>query len=75
MSDKVLTIWVIYQNPKDHPGKWVLRPQYATPQGIVADPGCAVGNTLEDVRACLPPGLVKLTRHVDDDPVIYETWL
>jgi hypothetical protein len=32
-------------------------------------------DTLEGVRAHLPPGLVLLSRHPNDDPAIYETWI
>jgi hypothetical protein len=72
----LLTIWVIYKNPRDFPGKWVLRAQDAIPGGEVrphAD--CMVCETLEQARECVPPGLVMLTRDPNDNPAIHETWI
>jgi hypothetical protein len=34
-----------------------------------------VADTLEEAQAQLPAGLVLLSRHPDDDPAIYETWI
>jgi hypothetical protein len=70
----LLTIWVIYQNPRDFPGKWVLRAQMATPDGVTALPQCVVADSLDEARSRVPYGLIRMTRHPNDDPVIYETW-
>lgn len=76
MGDKLLTIWVIYFNPRDHPGKFVLRGQDAVQGGGVQPHLEAfVGDSLEEVRQALPPGLVWMPRHSSDDPVIVETWI
>ena len=75
MTDDKLTIWVIYKNPRDHPGKWVLRGQDVGSGTVTARPDCMVADTYEEVHAALPPGLHRLHRFPDDDPVIYETWL
>jgi hypothetical protein len=76
MAEHLLTIWVIYKNPRDFPGKWVLRGQDAISGGGVQPHETArFADTLEGVRAHLPPGLVLLSRHPDDDPAIYETWI
>ena len=70
-----LVIWVITENPKDYPGEFVARPT------VVAKGQQYVGftiiraKTLAEVRAKLPPGLICLTRHPTDDPVIVETWM
>jgi len=34
-----------------------------------------VADTLEEVRALLPPGLICMPRDVADDGVIVETWI
>jgi hypothetical protein len=75
-NDHLLTLWVIYKNPSDYPGKFVLRAQVAYPGGEVRlHPDCMVCDTLEQAREGVPPGLVLLTRAPEDDPVIYETWI
>jgi hypothetical protein len=71
----MLTIWVIYWNPRDQPGKWVLRAQDTDRDGVKPHPEYVVCETLEQARACVPPGLVMMQRHPDDDPVIFEVWL
>jgi hypothetical protein len=70
-----LTVWVIYNSPRDHPGKWVLRAQDANRDGVRPHDDCYVCESLEQARAYLPWGVVKLARHPEDDPVIYETWV
>jgi hypothetical protein len=76
MTDDLLTIWVIYHSPSDFPGKWVLRGQDALPGRVVRPHANGfICETLEQARKHVPPGLAMLTRHPDDDPVIYEVWL
>jgi hypothetical protein len=64
-------IWTIYYNTSDHPGMYVARRfdvDVPTSDMFVAD-------TLDEVRALLPPGLYCLPRNVKDDPVIVEVWV
>jgi hypothetical protein len=76
MITNVLTIYVIYKNPRDYPGKWVVRAQDANDDGSISiHLDCAVCESLEHARQCVPPGLVMLMRAPEDDPAIYETWL
>jgi hypothetical protein len=76
MAEHLLTIWVIYRNPADFPGKWVLRGQDAIAGGGVQPHATAyVADTLEELHAQLPPGLVLLSPHPNDNPAIYETWI
>lgn len=70
-----LQIWTVYDHPTDHPHAfiarlWIVRQgrEYATNQLIEAD-------TLDALRAKLPPGLYRMPRDVGDDPVIVETWI
>lgn len=67
----MLEIYVIYQNPNDYPGKFVVRRW----RGLTPDPHAEVRTTLTAARAAVPPGLVLLSRCPDDDPCIAETWL
>lgn len=70
--------YAIYFNPSDFPGKYVLR-RWAIKEGVpfpLPDPSPTyVADTLSEVRAQVPAGLVHLHRHPEDDPVIVETWM
>ncbi|HTE38019.1 MAG TPA: hypothetical protein VK630_15875 [Reyranella sp.] len=70
-----LTLWVIYDNPSDQPGKFVLRRQYASAVGTGCDVVALVFDTLAQAREALPPGLVNIGRMQGDDPVITEVWV
>ena len=68
----VLTIWTIYKHPRDYPTKWVLRAD-DVPGG--RRDFIALADTLEEIRAEVPPFLHRMPRNPADDPVIYETWI
>ncbi|KFG91696.1 hypothetical protein BV98_000554 [Sphingobium herbicidovorans NBRC 16415] len=72
---QLLSMWVIIDNPSDHPGKFVAH-RWLIGSGVqAATHQCLVGNTLDDVRAQLPAFRVKLARDPSDDRVIVETWI
>lgn len=78
MNDGTLITFTIYENPKDYPGKFVVR-RFAVVHGK-AEPqpeakAWAVTDSLEMARKSLPRGLVHTSRHPQDDPVIVETWV
>jgi hypothetical protein len=65
-------IYTVYERPKDYPEEFVIR----CFRGEVPDPEpFARGRNLDEVRAQLPEGLVRLDAMPGDDPVILETWL
>lgn len=68
-------MFVVYQNPKDYPGKFVVRIHKAEVTG--SEPGdlVAVEESLDKARQKIPPYLACFARHPSDDPVIVETWL
>lgn len=71
-----MTHWVIYKHPKDQPDRYVLRPHHITDaHNVIIDPTGWAHRDVEVLRSIIPPGMVKLDRHPDDDPVIYEVWL
>lgn len=72
MIDDILAIYTVYRNPRDFPGKWVLR-IHRVPGG--PDRECWVRDSLDEVRALIPLDLVLLPRNPADDPVIHETWM
>jgi hypothetical protein len=71
----ILTVWTVYENPSDYPGRWVVRAFDVTAHGVQARAHCTVTSTLDAARAVLPPGLTPLGRNADDDPAIYESWV
>lgn len=72
---KRLPVWTIYKPiTREYPGKWVARMHVVLP---VLKPTRFVmtHDTLEELRALLPPGLVKAAADPSDVPEIQETWL
>lgn len=77
-EDIAMFNYVIYEDPKDYPGKFVVR-RWAIVRGRPepmpeADP-LGVVDTIEAARALVPRGLYPLGRHAQDDAVIREVWL
>lgn len=77
MKGDVLSMWTVYDHPKDYPDKYVARrfdiadgKAAATDSIIIA----ADLKTLRDILA-IEMHLGRLTRSSDDDPKIVETWL
>jgi hypothetical protein len=66
-----LPLITVYNSPNDFPGKYVARlwdVNKATEYAMVKD-------TLQEIRANIPPIMAKLLHSPGDDPVIIETWL
>jgi hypothetical protein len=71
-----VVVWVIYRNPTDYPGRYVLRKQLARLGEVWAErEPRAVGDTIEEIRGVLPDFLARMDRHPDDEPQIVETWV
>lgn len=71
-------MFVVYRSPRDYPGKYVVREWRTSPSKIAlfaAVEPLAVTDTLEDARAAVPSGTVRINRDELDDPVIEETWI
>jgi hypothetical protein len=73
--ENALELWTVYRRPKDYPDHCVARKSLIDQHGSRLTNDMFVADDLAEVRALLPKGLVRLTRHPDDDPVIVETWL
>ncbi len=71
MDDPRLKIWTVYDSPLDYPGVFVARLWLNADrtESVLTAP------TLEGLQALIPPGLYRMARHEQDDPVIVETWL
>jgi hypothetical protein len=73
--DLPMHLWVIYDHPRDFPDRFVARKHHVVPGASGPTLEILTADTLDDLRAKLPAGLVLLSRHPMDDPVIVETWL
>lgn len=76
-DESVLTVWVVYCNPKDYPGRFVVRPQFVFSRGRieVGQEPTAVVDSIDEARSHIPPGLQWFPRQPADDRTIVETWL
>lgn len=76
MTEAVLDIYVVYADPADYPGRYVVRRQ-TVGRGVVdiAPEPLGVVDTLEQARHLLPDGLNWLDRQPGDEPQIVEVWL
>jgi hypothetical protein len=66
-------IWTIYRRPTDYPRQYVARP-HSVRQG---SPFLVhlLANTLEEIRAMIPPHLAQFDRDPSDDIPIVEIWI
>lgn len=76
MTD-TLEMFVVYENPRDYPGKFVVRrwPNCLVPQPVPEAVPMIVCDSLDVARAAVPSWAVRLERFPDDDPAIREVWL
>lgn len=72
---EALDMFVIYHGASNEPDPFVGRRWSVNGKGCAPGPIVARGETLDQVRGQLPPGLFRLARSLGDDPVIVETWL
>lgn len=76
LAECPIDLWVVYENPDDFPGRFVVR-RHTIAGGESSpceDPACVVGG-LEAARASIPFDCLNLGRHPDDEPQIVEVWL
>lgn len=69
-----LPMWVVYNNAKDYPGRFVARLWYTLPIARATD--LVFQAPLQTIREALSShGFVKTVRADLDDPCIEEVWL
>ena len=71
-------IVTVYDHPQDFPHGYVARAHIIVHGGKSAyvSPMIYIGReTLDEVRAAIPPDMVKMIRHPQDDPVIIEAYV
>ena len=75
-SEKIIMEhWVIYRNPTDYPGNYVVRKWYIRTDGVRPDDKITVTDTIEQARAAIPPYLYCLKRSDEDVYCIVESWI
>lgn len=76
-AGRQLAYWVVYDHPSDFPNCFVARKFLTLYSGELPAPTNETlsADTLADLRAKLPAGLIPIERAPDDDPVVLETWL
>jgi len=70
-----LEIYVIYFNPEDYPGKYVVRRQIASNKGVLTDRKCTLHTTLKEARSAIPITKTNIKRMPEDVACIVETWI
>ena len=81
MLDYLLTGYTIYENPRDLPGKYVMRGWVAMDGGTTQPAHETITGPLEPVvlsfmrQKLQAQGRINMGRRPEDDPVIVETWI
>lgn len=73
-----MDLYVIYENPLDFPGQFMVRRwevQPGNPQPVPDLEAVTVCHTLMEAREAIPPGRVQIPRSREDNAAIVETWL
>jgi hypothetical protein len=71
-----MIMFVIYDNPRDFPHKFVVRRWHM--EGLTFQPDWVpliVCDVFEEARAAIPVGAHNLGRYDTDDPAIREVWI
>jgi hypothetical protein len=75
-KDRPVTVWAIYREPRDFPGRWVLRGHEVFPgHELRAHSFCFLADTLDEARAKVPTGAKRFRRAPGDHPAIHECWM
>ena len=71
-------IVTVYDHPQDFLHGYVARAHIIAHDGKAAYASQMIDigrETIEEVRAAIPPDMVKMVRHPQDDPAILETYI
>ena len=75
MGDNELSMYVVYNRPKDFPNNFVVRRWIIHPGQVEGGELIGVADDLSKARRLLPEGLHNLGRYIQDDPCIEEVWI
>lgn len=76
--DRTLSMWVVYEHPKDFPNQFVARRHLIDQGKSIPTTDVFLSEDIYELRTRLRteyPGLVCLARNPKDDLVIVETWI
>lgn len=72
----VLSMWTVYDHPKDYPNSYVARRSEVTAEGQTHTSDLMVSGDLDAIRDALDQrGLYRIPRQPNDDACIVEVWL
>ena len=75
MSNNALSLWTVYDHPRDWPHGFIARRHVISNGGSHPTAETLQALSLEELRVDLRArGLVCVARHASGDPVIVETW-
>lgn len=75
-SRMVALLVVVYEHPEDFPESYVARVYFVNKgRSWPSQEIFIVKDTLDEVRAAIPPGMFRMKRSSEDDPCIVETYL
>lgn len=71
-----LSMWTVYDRPRDYPNSYVARRSEVTAQGRTLTSDLMVSGDLDLIRDVLQKrGLHRIPRYPNDVPCIVEVWL
>ena len=70
-QDDDLSMWIVYEDIPEFPNQYVAKRCRLD----VETGDYVVGDTLNDLRAKLPPGLMRIERSSHDHPQVRESWI
>ncbi|MET0962761.1 MAG: hypothetical protein ABWY05_08070 [Noviherbaspirillum sp.] len=65
------SVWIVFEEPPEFPNQYVARLY----RSYVDTGQYVVGATLNEVRAKLPTGLMRMERSSQDDAMVRESWI
>lgn len=75
-SRMVALLITVYEYPKDFPDRYVARVHFITKEySWPSSKIFIVKDTLDEVRAAIPAGMLRMNRSPEDDPCIVETYI
>jgi hypothetical protein len=76
LDSKKLSMWVIYDHPREYPGSFVARRFEGAVAGPVSTEDVLLADDPDFLRATLLGyGLMLIHHNPTDDPSVVETWL
>lgn len=71
-----LAMWTIYDHPADYPDGFIARMHEVATKGGTHPTSKTLKGELDELRQLFwRAGLLKVTRHPQDEPQIVETWV